>query len=186
MNIGDKYIDGRELDKRRDELQDEFDALCDAVREALEELNLAKLDLATTPGDEHKQASVEEAQEALESAVTELGEWLGFERPESQADCLDYITDGRDIELLESGNSPDQNELVALRDVENEINRDSQLIHEDAFEDYARELAEDLHGKEIREASWPFDCIDWERAADELRADYTTVEIDGNTYYVRD
>ena len=59
------------------------------------------------------------------------------------------------------------------------------LIREDKFEDYARDFAEDIHGKEVREASWPFDCIDWEKAANALRMDYTSVEFLGETYLVR-
>lgn len=59
------------------------------------------------------------------------------------------------------------------------------LIRDSYFEEYARELAEDFHGKAIREASWPFDCIDWGAAAEALKQDYTSVEFSGVTYYVR-
>ena len=42
------------------------------------------------------------------------------------------------------------------------------LIRDTYFEDYAEELADDL-GLINRDASWPNSCIDWERAARELR-----------------
>lgn len=58
------------------------------------------------------------------------------------------------------------------------------LIHEDYFEDYARELADEL-GFIDREASWPMRHIDWEAAANELATDYREVEFDGATYLVR-
>lgn len=58
------------------------------------------------------------------------------------------------------------------------------LIPEDDFEDYARELAEDI-GDMPREQSWPASYIDWEAAADALKMDYTTVEYDGTTHYIR-
>lgn len=32
---------------------------------------------------------------------------------------------------------------------------------------------------------WPFTCIDWDKAAQELQMDYTSVEFDGITYWVR-
>lgn len=58
------------------------------------------------------------------------------------------------------------------------------LIREDNFEDYAREFAEDI-GAIGRDAAWPCDCIDWEKAASELAMDYTSVDFLGYTYYVR-
>lgn len=61
----------------------------------------------------------------------------------------------------------------------------AQLVRDSYFEDYARELAEDLHGSALRNASWPMSCIDWEKAANELQMDYTSVDFDGVTYWVR-
>lgn len=59
------------------------------------------------------------------------------------------------------------------------------LIRDSHFEAYARELAEDLHGNELRNASWPFDHIDWESAANALLIDYTAVDFAGVTYWIR-
>lgn len=56
------------------------------------------------------------------------------------------------------------------------------LILESYFERYAQDLAEELY--EVAD-HWPFTCIDWEEAAEELKVDYTTYEIDGYTYYQR-
>ena len=58
------------------------------------------------------------------------------------------------------------------------------LIRDSYFTEYAQELAEDI-GAIDRNAKWPNDCIDWERAARELQYDYTSVEFDGVTYWVR-
>lgn len=58
------------------------------------------------------------------------------------------------------------------------------MISEDDFEDYARELAEDI-GAISRDTQWPATCIDWEYAAHELKMDYSEVEVDGVTYYFR-
>lgn len=58
------------------------------------------------------------------------------------------------------------------------------LIRDSHFEDYAKELAEDI-GAIPRGASWPAYCIDWEWAARELRMDYSSVEFDGETYWYR-
>ena len=58
------------------------------------------------------------------------------------------------------------------------------LIRDSYFEDYARELAIDI-GAIKKDSSWPCNCIDWERAAEELQMDYTSVLFDGVTYWVR-
>ena len=58
------------------------------------------------------------------------------------------------------------------------------LIKESYFEDYARELADDI-GAVSKDATWPNNCIDWEEAADMLKQDYSSLEMDGETYYTR-
>jgi len=58
------------------------------------------------------------------------------------------------------------------------------LIRDSYFEDYARELADEC-GDMPRDLHWPFTCIDWEKAARELQYDYTTVDFDGVTYWIR-
>jgi len=58
------------------------------------------------------------------------------------------------------------------------------LVRDSYFVEYAQELAEDI-GALPREHTWPQYCIDWEWAARELQMDYTPVEFDGVTYWVR-
>jgi len=58
------------------------------------------------------------------------------------------------------------------------------LIRDSYFEEYAQELAEDC-GMIPSDAKWPCTCIDWEKAARELRMDYTAIDFDGVTYWVR-
>lgn len=58
------------------------------------------------------------------------------------------------------------------------------LIHDDHFEEYAQEMAEDI-GAINRDAAWPYMHIDWAAAADALQEDYFSVEVNGNTYWVR-
>lgn len=58
------------------------------------------------------------------------------------------------------------------------------LIRETYFEDYARQLAEDI-GAIDKAASWPNTCIDWKQAAEELQQDYTQIDFDGVAYWVR-
>lgn len=57
-------------------------------------------------------------------------------------------------------------------------------IRDSYFQDYAQELAEDI-GAINSDAVWPHTCIDWEQAARELKMDYSGIEFDGVTYWVR-
>lgn len=58
------------------------------------------------------------------------------------------------------------------------------LIRASYFETYAQELADDI-GAIPNNASWPLTCIDWDRAAHELKMDYFTVTFDGVDYLIR-
>lgn len=58
------------------------------------------------------------------------------------------------------------------------------LIRDDCFEDYARDLADDL-GLTEDGAQWPHSCIDWKRAARELQIDYTPIQYGTTTYWCR-
>lgn len=81
-----------------------------------------------------------------------------------------------------------QEELDAIQDAEQAGISDWQygetLIREDYFEEYARQLADDI-GAVSADAQWPTSYIDWEAAAEALKNDYTTIELDGSTYYGR-
>jgi hypothetical protein len=57
------------------------------------------------------------------------------------------------------------------------------LISESYFTDYCKEMLEDC-GDIPRDMHW-YIAIDWEETADNLRADYTEVEINGTTYLYR-
>lgn len=58
------------------------------------------------------------------------------------------------------------------------------LIRDSYFEEYAQETAVDL-GQVDLDLSWPYTCIDWSVAAEQLQAEYSEVDFDGVTYWVR-
>jgi hypothetical protein len=122
---------------------------------------------------------------------------------DERLDSRDLIERLEELEALERSLDPEQDEeatgegsfdedeqeeLKALRELANAGIEDwpygAQFIREDKFEDYARELAEDI-GAIDDDARWPATCIDWKQAAEELASDFTTVEFMGSTYYVR-
>lgn len=82
-------------------------------------------------------------------------------------------------------------EAEELRDIEafleegtSEFQYGETLVLDSYFEDYARDLADDVceMPKDLR---WPFTCIDWEKAAEELKQDYTYAELGSYTYWFR-
>lgn len=82
-------------------------------------------------------------------------------------------------------------ELTALKSLADEASgyasdwqHGETLIRDSYFEDYARQLAEDI-GAIPENSAWPCTCIDWEQAAKELQMDYTSVDFDGITYWTR-
>lgn len=58
------------------------------------------------------------------------------------------------------------------------------LIRESYFQDYAQQFAEDC-GMIPKDLAWPCTCIDWEQACRELKTDYTEVDFDGVSYFMR-
>lgn len=75
--------------------------------------------------------------------------------------------------------------LVALRDEDSpDWPHGETLIRDSYFQDYAEQMAEDI-GAIDSNASWPNNCIDWERATRELQYDYSCVEFGGVNYWIR-
>ena len=93
------------------------------------------------------------------------------------------------IDIGEDRSSDEDSELHAINVlaviIGDEFVHGVTLIPEYLFTEYAQELAEDIYGQELHAAKWPFSCIDWERATDELRYDYSAVDFDGETYLYR-
>lgn len=58
------------------------------------------------------------------------------------------------------------------------------LVPDGSFEDYARETAESIGAIE-KDMGWPCNRIDWEAAADDLKMDYASFDIRGETYWGR-
>jgi antirestriction protein len=122
---------------------------------------------------------------------------VGQEAIDNSADIIDSRDIIARIEYLEGLDEEDPereetaDELKALLAFQEEAagycqdwNYGETLIRDTCFEDYARQLAEDV-GAIPDNLRWPCTCIDWERAARELRMDYTSAEFDGATYWFR-
>lgn len=81
-------------------------------------------------------------------------------------------------------------ELAALESLQEEVEcysdweHGATLIRDSFFDEYAQELAVDI-GAIDRDPPWPVNCIDWEQAERELQQDYSAVEFNGVTYWIR-
>lgn len=116
-----------------------------------------------------------------------------------ERDYLQLALDGgsqEDVNALaewETDNAEELAELESLLDDLNGMGGDEQwegdwypvtLIRDSYFQDYAQELAEECGMIDIN-AKWPMTCIDWGQAARELQWDYSSVEVNGVTYWTR-
>jgi len=89
--------------------------------------------------------------------------------------------DGDDIKFARDIDNADVAGISNFLDEGNGL--DDMLIHEGAFVEYAKELADDLIG--APDHSWPMCHIDWDAAADSLKSDYAEVTIGYHVYLVR-
>lgn len=124
---------------------------------------------------------LEALRDALDAAKESLAEAVTDEEKEAAESEVESAT-------LEFG-TDEQAELKEIEELRDETDSREfrhgiQLIPCDEFEDYARQLAEDI-GAIPDNAQWPCTCIDWEQAAKELAADYSVVTFQGSDYYFR-
>lgn len=131
-------------------------------------------------------------------------EWLASGRGINGDDLEDRITFLEDVlidvdaseragtDLFKADATPENiTELRELRKIVEEIEgyadehvRDVYLIPEDEFPAHAKELAIDT-GAINDNLDWPIRHIDWRAAAEELKDDYTSIEISGRTFWYR-
>jgi predicted nuclease with TOPRIM domain len=145
------------LDSR--DLDDLLESLRDEREDLAEELNDAMSEYEKArDGVDDSDDELEEAKEALEKAE----------------DALANFDD-------------DHERLIAdLQDASEEISEWSDgatLILDTYWVEYVQEMCEDV-GYISKDFPWWIE-IDWEKTAENVKMDYTEVEIDGNTYYAR-
>lgn len=167
----DNIIDSRDVIKRLAELEDERQGLAEVAEEA----NEAVEDAREKRGDELPESDQTPeyiaADVALESAID--------------------AKNAADAALSDWDDSDEGAELKALKALADECEgygdwrHGESLIHADHFREYAEELARDCGLVNDDTSKWPLNCIDWDEAAEELKADYMEVNFDGQTYYMR-
>jgi|688.fasta_scaffold274708_2 chromosome segregation ATPase len=138
-----------------------------------------------------RKEELETLQRSLEIAKEEL-EGHQSKKPEDQKELEEWQEELEDLEYQLSSMQDDfgddeKEELEELEELESAISdfkHGETMVKVDNFEEYARQLADDC-GMVDHNASWPMNCIDWEKAASELEQDYQTVTYQGTDYFVR-
>lgn len=116
---------------------------------------------------------------------------MSIDNTEDLIDSRDVIARIEELENDVDASDEERAELDALRRLADEASGHAEdwehgetLIRDSYFKQYAMQLADDI-GAVPSEYSWPTSCIDWDQAARELQIDYTAVEFDGVTYWIR-
>jgi hypothetical protein len=156
IHNGQDIIDSRDVIARIEELQDDREAYQDASNTAAEALkNVAPEDA----NEDH----MFELQDEADGTLDELNNW-------------DQVN-GEELKALRALDSEG-------RDATSEWSHGEALIRDSYFEDYAMQLADDI-GAIDRNAEWPVNCIDWKQAAEQLQQDYSSVNFEGEDYWIR-
>lgn len=114
--------------------------------------------------------------------------------PNNDQDTIDSREVISRIDDLDGQDNLDEDEGAELRalldlaaqgeDYASDWNYGETLIRDSYFVEYAQELAESC-GMVDNDVTWPMNHIDWQAAADQLQEDYTEVDFDGVTYWIR-
>lgn len=161
----ENIIDSREVIERIEELEQEIIDAVDEIKEIIAELESEKENLFQEEQPEGWEQSIEGIEIEIEAKLEEIEKEEQDSENKNELDSL--------ISLAEEGENASSDWQYGAT-----------LIRDDYFEDYARELAEDT-GRYSSDEPWPLCCIDWEKAANLLKMDYTEVDYDGVSYWVR-
>lgn len=137
---------------------------------------------------------IEELENELEMACIDIDELedgrFRYSPEKRDHEVYDSEEEAKKAAIDNAGLDDEVEELAKLKSLQEQCEGYSDwkhgemLIRDDYFETYAQNLAEEL-GYIKRDVHWPYTCIDWEKAANELQMDYTSVDFDGATYWIR-
>jgi hypothetical protein len=157
LDLSADLIDSRDIIARFEELQDELDNLKEIVNDIAQQIEDAE-------SEELKQ----DLSKDLNFATSDITTW-------NEENLHEY-------QMLEN---------ICKEGADNASDwiHGETLIREDYFVDYTEDLINDCYElpKGIDSGEWPFRHMkmNYEDAADEMKYDYTTIEIDGSDYYIR-
>jgi hypothetical protein len=204
ISLGDNHLDSREIEERIEELEsirlkwsagwnmpgympDSDPATFTDWESARDYIANEMAEAASNIEDDSDESKLEERAE-LEAASAKLEESDDeSEYGETIGEYHYWITEAEPGQFEDEDDAKEFKAWTELREDCAGYGWSSgiHLIADSAFQDYAEEFASDI-GAISPNASWPNNYIDWERAALELQSDYTSTEIDGETYWYRE
>lgn len=181
VSLNDNVIDSRDIIKRHEELESDLQAQYDELQEEFDIL----------------ESYYEKVLEDGEDPILTFAQYCESEMPDDR----NYFEGGKMPEIANwlEAVAKDmyhtwQDEAIEYETLQAIVRQcegygdwayGESLISEDYFMEYAEQLATDI-GAITNDVSWPLTCIDWGAAADQLKQDYSSVDVDGSTYYIRD
>ena len=135
-------------------------------------------------------AELQELVDEQQDRIEEIKETLDYEQEQltvaSIAELEDELAElqNRNYLYCEKGELADLNKLAEeASSVTSEWEYGVSLIRDSHFKKHTIDEAYAIEESD-KLGYWPFNCIDWDKATEELRADYTSIDFDGVTYLV--
>lgn len=124
-----------------------------------------------------------------ESICTRCGATLNYEHTNDD-NGVRFVDDEGEVACLDDDDVPgvhlpedeDREVLTDLLELDDEIGTSDALISDSYWPEYARQMVEDTSAPLD---SWLKNYIDWERVANDVQSDYTSIEYRGTTYWGR-
>ena len=133
-------------------------------------------------------------QQQLDELLEQYEDWksnLTDEQIHSIAENLGCgVSELTDKDFREEWDSSDGDLISAIQELKNQNiygwDDGITFVKDSYFEEFAEDEAEQLgYFRNCDKNAWPYNCINWSFAADQLQQDYSSVEFDGETYWYR-
>jgi hypothetical protein len=133
-------------------------------------------------------AELESEKEDLVDRIRDIQDMIDNSENTDIEDLMDQKESAQmELDVWESDNEDELNMLASINDEGEQASSDwthgETLISSDYWVDYCKELCGD-YGYLPKDVP-SFIAIDWDQTAENISADYTTIEIDGTDYYIR-
>jgi chromosome segregation ATPase len=183
IDNSDAFIDSRDVIARIEELESDIESWNADIETQLEEIS-------------DKETEIEELESEIEilneGDLEDVAEMLEERTNNIEALRSDIVDIEDNIKTVREDIEDAEKELAPLESLAEEAEGYSAdwrygatLIRDDYFEQYAKELVQDIGDLPAQLPSYIENNIDWEGVASDIQVDYTSVDFDGEEYWIR-